>query len=177
MTGWEIYEAAEASIGYFWNLTRSQVHLELRRLCEDALVTKAGVPGTRERQPFRITSTGREAFVDWLTAWADRQPRRDLVRSPLLLTVTFGDSLSRPQFERFLLGHRLRVERRREELNRMLSAIPSSYTAPRRRRLCASRSVIRTWSSTGSTSCSARADPGARIRVRGDAAREHRDDC
>jgi DNA-binding MarR family transcriptional regulator len=127
MTGWDINETAAASIGHFWNITRSQVHLELRRLAEQHLVEVVGPPGTRDRQPYQITQAGQQAFTQWLERWVDREPTRDLLRSPLLLTVTFGDHLPPATLARSLLSHRLRAERRLAELRRMLSAIPPEY--------------------------------------------------
>jgi DNA-binding PadR family transcriptional regulator len=89
MTGWSIFETCEATIGPFWNVTRSQVYRELNDLEERRLV-KAGSAGPRGRTPFTITATGRKAFATWL----DSPPAPDTIRSPLLLTVFFGAQLA-----------------------------------------------------------------------------------
>src|SRR5690242_3836930 len=65
MTGSELWRTASSSIARFWNLTRSQVFLELPRLEASGLVESAP-PRPRRRQPYRITPAGRTAFVDWL---------------------------------------------------------------------------------------------------------------
>src|ERR1700716_3372484 len=63
MTGWDIAEAVEQSIGNFWNVTRSQVYRELRTL-EAAGMIKGGSIGPRDRRPYTITEAGRQAFRD-----------------------------------------------------------------------------------------------------------------
>src|SRR5689334_23786835 len=45
MTGWQIYETANVSLARFWNITRSQVYLELGRLEQDGLVASTGAEG------------------------------------------------------------------------------------------------------------------------------------
>ena len=107
MTGWELAGAVEESIGNFWNLTRSQVYRELRSLAGTGLVT-AGQAGVRDRRPYTITEAGRQAFARWIR----REPGDDIIRSPLLLTVFFGDHLEPTVMARFLTVHRLRHEHR-----------------------------------------------------------------
>jgi DNA-binding PadR family transcriptional regulator len=106
-TGWELAQTVEDGIGDFWNVTRSQVYRELRSLEELGLV-EAGETGARERRPYTITAAGRAAFSRWIT----REPGPDLIRSPLLLTIWFGDHLDEPLLVRFLTVHRLRHEQR-----------------------------------------------------------------
>ena len=83
MTGWQIYETAERSLARFWNITRSQVYLELDRLEQDGLVAGTGAEGPRARQPYTITEAGRAARDKrlapegrgkrrWRCRWPDR---------------------------------------------------------------------------------------------------------
>ena len=88
MTGWDLDGLVELSIGNFWNVTRSQIYRELRVLAERGYV-QVGDPGPRDRVPYTITATGRDAFVAWIAS----DPGPDLIRSRLLLTVFFGDEL------------------------------------------------------------------------------------
>ncbi len=104
-SGWELARAVEGSIGNFWNVTRSQVYRELRTLEEQGLV-EPGPTGARDRRPYTVTDAGREAFARWIA----REPGPDLVRSPLLLTVFFGDHLDPALLRRFLTMHRARHE-------------------------------------------------------------------
>jgi hypothetical protein len=61
MTGWQIYEAAQDSICRFWNVTRSQIYLELGRLAQTGLIEDSGEGGPRERRPYRLTAAARAA--------------------------------------------------------------------------------------------------------------------
>lgn len=123
MTGWQLYETAERSLARFWNVTRSQIYTELTRLEEMGLVEATGQAGPRASRPYRMTEAGQSAFQDWLTAWASAEPRDDHLRSPLLLTVFFGDSLPRATLRRVLREYRPRYERQLERSREMLGAI------------------------------------------------------
>ena len=101
MSGWELASAVEATIGNFWNVTRSQVYRELRTLAELRLV-KPGDRGPRGRQRFTITPAGRKAFA----AWIAREPGQELIRFPLLLTLFFADHLDGEQVAGFIETHR-----------------------------------------------------------------------
>ena len=114
MTGWELSQTAEQSIGNFWNVTRSQVYRELRSL-EAAGLVEAGEAGPRDRRPFLLTDAGRRVFSDWI----DRVPGDEIVRFPLLLTVFFRDRVDPARLDRFLHEHELRHLRRLEEYERL----------------------------------------------------------
>jgi hypothetical protein len=123
MTGWQIYEAAADSLCQFWNITRSQIYLELPRLAEAGLVMAREEVGPRERRPYRITEAGRQAFRVWIERWANADPRDELLRSPLVLTVFFGDYLPPATLLRTLQEHRLRHQRRFERLRAMQATL------------------------------------------------------
>ena len=88
LTGGALVREAEARIGEFWNLTRSQVYRELAALAQAGLI-KASPSGARESKPYRITATGRTAFRTWL---AQESPTNQ-VRMALLVLVAFGRHL------------------------------------------------------------------------------------
>jgi DNA-binding PadR family transcriptional regulator len=102
MTGWDLVATAEALIGDFWSLTRSQVYRELAAMAETGLVA-AGEKGSRERRPYRLTDAGRAAFLDWLR----REPGPEQIRYPLLLTIAFGRHLPPGQLATFVAAHRV----------------------------------------------------------------------
>jgi DNA-binding PadR family transcriptional regulator len=106
MTGWDLAQGVEGSIGNFWNVTRSQVYRELRSLEEQGLV-EAGETGARDRRPYAVTAAGRRAFAEWIA----REPGPDIVRSPLLLTVFFAEHLDPALLRRFLGFHRAQHEK------------------------------------------------------------------
>jgi DNA-binding PadR family transcriptional regulator len=123
MTGWQLHETVGASVGAFWNVTRSQIYLELERLATAGLVDEVGERGPRRQRRYRITAAGRAAFADWIAGLARQPARPDQLRSPLTTLVFFGEHLP-PQLLRRALGeHRLLRERRLEQLNAMLASL------------------------------------------------------
>ena len=101
LTGWDLVATAEALIGDFWSLTRSQVYRELAAMAASGLVT-AGERGRRDRRPYTITAAGREAFAQWV----EREPGPELIRFPLLLTIAFGRYLPPERLAGFVARHR-----------------------------------------------------------------------
>lgn len=106
-TGDELVTVAEALIGDFWHLTRSQVYRELTTLAERALV-EAGTTGPRSRRPYRLTKAGQDEF----TAWLAEPPSTEQIRYPLLLTLAFGAHLDADRLHQHLAHHRLDHEQR-----------------------------------------------------------------
>jgi len=123
MTGWQVFEAAKVSVARFWNLTRSQVYAELLRLAEAGHVRAASGRGARESRAYRVTAGGEAAFRAWLETFALGEPRDEQLRSPLVLTVFFGEFLPREGLRRSLVEHRARHERRLRQLEAMTAAL------------------------------------------------------
>jgi DNA-binding PadR family transcriptional regulator len=117
-TGWDLVQAVEGSIGNFWNVTRSQVYRELRSLEAQGLV-EAGETGARDRRPYTITDAGRVAFSRWIA----HEPGPELIRSPLLLSVFFGEHLDPALLRRFLTLHRARHEQRLAQYEALHTAL------------------------------------------------------
>ena len=103
LSGWDLVAKAEATIGDFWNITKSQVYRELETLTAAGLVTQ-GKMGARARQPYTLTSRGRSAFQRWLS----QEPGPLLMRWPLALTVFFGRQLGWAKLRPALVSHRQR---------------------------------------------------------------------
>jgi DNA-binding PadR family transcriptional regulator len=123
MTGWQLHEAVGASVGAFWNVTRSQIYVELERLAAAGLVEELAGRGPRRQRRYRISPAGREAFGHWIDELAREPARPDQLRSPLTLVVFFGQRLAPGLLRRTLREHRLLRERRLEQLERMLAAL------------------------------------------------------
>ena len=109
-TGWELQEAVDASIGNFWNVTRSQVYRELKTLASQGLVT-AGATGGRDKVPYKITKDGRATFASWIA----REPDGDVLRMPLVLTVFFGNHVDPALLRRFLQSARIEHEKKHDQ--------------------------------------------------------------
>lgn len=85
MTGFELMNAIENIIGDFWNVTKSQIYRELKLLAEQGLVETLAT-GSRDKQPYRLTPSGRDAFRTWIR----QPPAPPTVRMPIVLEVFFG---------------------------------------------------------------------------------------
>lgn len=103
MSGWDLHAMAEACIGGFWTVTRSQVYRELAALAARGYVEEGDV-GARAQKPFAITGDGRTAFE----AWIRRDPGGENIRHPLLLSIAFGDHLEPGRLGEILDAHRRR---------------------------------------------------------------------
>ncbi|MFF7329541.1 helix-turn-helix transcriptional regulator [Streptomyces sp. NPDC008150] len=106
-SGYELLGCAEAFIGDFWSLTRSQVYRELTALEQRGLVV-AGDTGARSRRPYALTDAGREAFASWVA----QPPDTEQIRYPLLLTLAFGAHLDTGRLLEHVERHRLTHEER-----------------------------------------------------------------
>jgi DNA-binding PadR family transcriptional regulator len=108
-TGWDLVEAVEGSVGYFWNVTRSQVYRELKTLAAQGYVSEKR-SGARDKVPYAITAAGKQAFAVWIA----REPGPDILRLPLVLTVFFGrhvpPELLRRYVDKARIEHRERLE-------------------------------------------------------------------
>ena len=118
MSGWELAQKVEATIGNFWNVTRSQIYRELRALDEAGFV-EAGDRGARDRVRYRVTAAGKGAFAEWIA----QRPGPELIRMPILLAVYFGRHLEPDVLQRFLLGRRLEDMEKLETYRRLLPLV------------------------------------------------------
>jgi DNA-binding PadR family transcriptional regulator len=125
MSGGDIVAAVEASVGHFWNVTRSQIYRELRALARTGLV-HGGEVGPRRRLPYTITDEGRRAFLLWL----QQEPGPDLIRSPLLMKFFFGVLLPEETLRRFVRVHRRRHAEDLAYYRRLLPQIAGSDPLP-----------------------------------------------
>jgi DNA-binding PadR family transcriptional regulator len=107
LSGYDLAQAADAFIGDFWHVTRSQVYRELAQLTARGLV-EPGAATARARQPYRLTEAGRSAFADWIA----QPPPPEQIRYPLLLTIAFGSWLGPERLLAMAEQHRPEHEQR-----------------------------------------------------------------
>lgn len=89
MSGYDLYQAVERSVGHFWPISKSQVYAELARLEPLGLIEGTDVPQERlpDKRVFRLADAGEEA----LDAWLDTGELEDVqLRIPFLLKTLFG---------------------------------------------------------------------------------------
>src|SRR5947209_16700841 len=69
-SGYEIKQAVELSIRFFWTISQAQIYPSLERLERAGLVEGRSEPqGKRPRRVFEVTGAGERALREWL----DRQ--------------------------------------------------------------------------------------------------------
>ena len=84
MSGYDLAQRFEASVGRTWSAGHSQIYPELVRMADEGLIT-AGEPGPRGRKTYAIADAGRTAVRAWL---ADTEPDRT-VRDEAALRTYF----------------------------------------------------------------------------------------
>jgi DNA-binding PadR family transcriptional regulator len=88
MTGFDLMASAENISGDFWHVTKSQIYRELKILNELGYISSLQT-GTRDKQPYAITDSGREAFRSWMRL----PPAPPNMRMQIVLQVFFGSEL------------------------------------------------------------------------------------
>jgi PadR family transcriptional regulator, regulatory protein AphA len=116
-SGYEIKQAVELSIRYFWTISQAQIYPSLERLERAGLVHGRSDPqGRRPRRVFEITEAGQAALEGWLRR---DEPMALELRDVGLLKLFFADALDQDDAGRLLLA----VKRRSEERVAALRAI------------------------------------------------------
>ena len=100
-TGHELAAFSERSIGNFFPIVRSQVYLELERLCRLGMLDVTEVPQDRRptKRVYAMTKTGDAEFQRWLDE-VPVQPER--TRNLFLVRVFFGDRVSPARLDAIL---------------------------------------------------------------------------
>src|SRR5579862_2282898 len=66
-SGYEIKQAVELSIRFFWTISQAQIYPSLERLEREGLIKGKSEPlGRRRRRTFTITKAGQTALREWL---------------------------------------------------------------------------------------------------------------
>jgi DNA-binding PadR family transcriptional regulator len=89
-SGYEIREAAKRAVSFFWGVSDGQLYPQLKLLAERNLIEAADQPGgPRARQTWRLTDSGRAAFLAWM-----REPSAPLqTRDENLVKILFAAQL------------------------------------------------------------------------------------
>jgi DNA-binding PadR family transcriptional regulator len=89
MSGYDLFQAVERSVGRFWPISKSQVYAELARLEPLGLVQGTDVPQEQlpDKRVFQLTGAGEEALDAWLGHGELEHPQ---FRMSFLLKILFG---------------------------------------------------------------------------------------
>jgi PadR family transcriptional regulator, regulatory protein AphA len=112
-SGYDLKKKAEAGVGHVWIAAKSHIYAVLPRLVDGGYATTRRVAQSRrpDKQVYRITERGRQAFRAWLEEPVEE---RQGARSPFLLKIFFGAQMSREA----LIAH---LERKRDAAARDLA--------------------------------------------------------
>jgi DNA-binding PadR family transcriptional regulator len=90
-SGYEIKQAVELSIRFFWTISRAQIYPSLERLEAAELVEGCSEPlGKRQRRTFQITEAGETALREWLQR---DEPMPFELRDIGMVKLFFADAL------------------------------------------------------------------------------------
>jgi PadR family transcriptional regulator, regulatory protein AphA len=120
MSGYDLAQAAERSVGQFWPISKSQVYAELARLEPLGLVQ--GTEIVQDRRPdkrlFHLTEQGEDVLDAWLESGEMEAPR---FRLPFLLKIFLGHRLAPERTARLLQGVRTGARAEADELGALLA--------------------------------------------------------
>jgi len=113
MSGYDLGQNIQASVGHIWNESYGQIYPNLKKLAEAGLVSskEERQKGKPSRTIYSITQKGR----DQLIAWLGKPPQPEIPRNEMLLKLFFGAQVS-PSIlisyvERMVLEHRALLEK------------------------------------------------------------------
>jgi len=96
-TPYDLAQAVQNSVGYFWPFPRSQMYCEAPKLVAEGFATEEREAEGRRRRLFSITKAGRAALREWL---ADSEIPRFELRDQGLLKLLFHDFGAKTDFKR-----------------------------------------------------------------------------
>lgn len=97
LTGWDMNALAQVSVGFFWNMTRSQIYRELQAL-QDFGFVEVEETGSRNARRFHLTVKGRRRLKQWLA----EPPGDSIERNPFLVKLFFADQMEPSQRKNLL---------------------------------------------------------------------------
>ncbi len=121
-SGYEIKARLEGGAAHFWHASYSQIYAELRRLSELGLAGEEQVlqDARPNKRVYTITPAGRRALDDWL-----REPwGLASLKDESLVKLTLADPLPPPLVVAELRRLKQAHERRREEFEAQIAALP-----------------------------------------------------
>jgi PadR family transcriptional regulator AphA len=122
-SGYEIKQAVEQSIRFFWTISQAQIYPSLEQLERAGFVKGRSEPADRRRtRTYAITKAGEAALRAWLLR---REPMPFELRDIGLVKLFFADALDRDEARALLTA----VQRRSEERVAALRAIEPAAEA------------------------------------------------
>jgi PadR family transcriptional regulator, regulatory protein AphA len=109
-SGYEIKQAVELSIRFFWTISQAQIYPSLERLEHAGLIEGRAEPrGKRPRRVYDITEAGEAALAEWL---GREEPMPFELRDIGMVKLFFADALDRDDALMLLAAVKGRSEER-----------------------------------------------------------------
>jgi PadR family transcriptional regulator AphA len=120
-TPYELKQAVNAGVGYFWSFPHSQLYSEPARLARAGLLDEQRERGGRRRRLFSITKAGRAELHNWLTDPTAALPE---IRDVALLKLFFGAHASRADLVALAQTQRAAHQARLDVYEALADAVP-----------------------------------------------------
>lgn len=109
-SGYEIKQAVELSIRFFWTISQAQIYPSLEQLERAGFVHGRSEPqGRRPRRIYEITEAGEAALEEWLRR---EEPMPFELRDIGLVKLFFADALDRDDAVALLMAVQIRSQER-----------------------------------------------------------------
>jgi PadR family transcriptional regulator AphA len=94
MSGYDLKQLSDWSVGYFWRESYGQIYPHLKRLAAQGFVSRKTESGTgrRDRHVYKLTAEGKRVLCEWLA----KPAAEEVPRNEMLLKLFFG-GLTAPQ--------------------------------------------------------------------------------
>jgi DNA-binding PadR family transcriptional regulator len=125
-SGYEIKQAVELSIRFFWTISQAQIYPSLEQLERAGLVRGRSEPqGRRPRRIYEITEAGEAARQEWLRR---EEPMPFELRDIGMVKLFFADALDRDDAAALLVAVQKRSEERVATLREIEAAAERAAT-------------------------------------------------
>ncbi|HWO93502.1 MAG TPA: PadR family transcriptional regulator [Dehalococcoidia bacterium] len=110
MTGYELKQAFDSTVHFFWNAELSQIYPALKQMERDGLLTMHIEPQSDRpnRKVYELTDAGHAALIEWMQEPTDLP----IMKDAFLIKVFFGAALQ-PELMRQHLNEQLDAHRER----------------------------------------------------------------
>jgi DNA-binding PadR family transcriptional regulator len=91
-SGLELARRFDRSIGYFWPASHQQIYRELAALERDGLIRQVDddAPARGGKRTYEILDEGRDELREWVAAWEEPNPAKDVFMLRVRATATLG---------------------------------------------------------------------------------------
>jgi len=112
MSGYDLKELFESSVGHVWYAPDSQIYPELRKMEAEGLLEGEDVPGGRSgiKRRYHITPVGQEAFSEWVNAPITYPRDRDPARLHATYMETADPAVARKQLRTHIQHHSAQIQ-------------------------------------------------------------------